>query len=441
MPTIPLLSTPATADNSNAIATTAYVQAVLTGGGGGMAIGGAVASGTANSVLYVDAAGNLGQTAATLGSDGQMNLPGLVVGGAELGGYVPISHKMQVNSSGTTTPLMVSGGSGTVEIWKDTTPTNAAAFGMAIPGGAIGNDFVFSLFGVGGWAEVARFTAAGVITGNGSGLTGLAAANLSGTVAIANGGTGQATAGAALTALLPAQAGNAGKVLATDGTAAAWTATGGSGTVTSVALTMPAVFSVAGSPVTASGTLAVTYATQAANVVLAGPGSGTAAAPTFRALVAGDVPAIAESQVTNLTTDLAAKATDTTVVHLAGTETITGAKTFTAPVRIDSHYGAITADTDAATITFDMAASDWHSATLGGNRTLAVANVQVGQQFVIRLAQGTGGQTVTWWAGITWMTTGGAAPALATAAGKVNVFTFKCTAAGAYDGFAAGSNA
>lgn len=39
---------------------------------------------------------------------------------------------------------------------------------------------------------------------------------------IANGGTGQTTASAALTALLPSQAGNAGKGLTTDGTIASW---------------------------------------------------------------------------------------------------------------------------------------------------------------------------------------------------------------------------
>jgi hypothetical protein len=62
------------------------------------------------------------------------------------------------------------------------------------------------------------------------------------------------------------------------------------GTVESVGLSMPTEFSVAGSPVTSSGTLAVSKADQNANLVYAGPSSGGAAAPTFRALVQGDLP-------------------------------------------------------------------------------------------------------------------------------------------------------
>jgi hypothetical protein len=67
------------------------------------------------------------------------------------------------------------------------------------------------------------------------------------------------------------------------------TATGG-GTVTSVGLTVPADMTVTGSPVTGAGTLAVTRTTQAANLVLAGPSSGAAAVPTYRALVTADMP-------------------------------------------------------------------------------------------------------------------------------------------------------
>ena len=73
-----------------------------------------------------------------------------------------------------------------------------------------------------------------------------------------------------------------------DGTWATVSASGG--TVTSIGLSLPSIFSVTGSPVTSSGTLTGTLATQSANTVFAGPSSGSAAAPTFRALVGADLP-------------------------------------------------------------------------------------------------------------------------------------------------------
>jgi hypothetical protein len=62
------------------------------------------------------------------------------------------------------------------------------------------------------------------------------------------------------------------------------------GTVTSVGLSLPSFIAVSNSPVTGSGTLTGTLATQLANVVFAGPSSGSSAAPTFRSLVAADIP-------------------------------------------------------------------------------------------------------------------------------------------------------
>jgi hypothetical protein len=105
---------------------------------------------------------------------------------------------------------------------------------------------------------------------------------------LGNGGADvKAGAAAQLVPTLPA---DATKYL--DGTGAFSTPPGTSGgSVTSVALTMPAEFSVSGSPVTSAGTMAVSKATQAANLVYAGPSTGSAAAPAFRALVAADVPA------------------------------------------------------------------------------------------------------------------------------------------------------
>lgn len=104
---------------------------------------------------------------------------------------------------------------------------------------------------------------------------------------------------------------------------------------------------------------------------------------------------------------------------------------------------AIGSVADGATITFDMAVNNWWTVAggLGGNRTLAVSNVAPGQQFTITLPQdGTGSRTVTWFSGITWIGTGGSPPTLTTTPGKKDVFTFKNTGSGTYDGFVAGQN-
>ena len=65
---------------------------------------------------------------------------------------------------------------------------------------------------------------------------------------------------------------------------------GGGGSVTSVGLSLPAIFSVSGSPVTTTGTLTGTLVNQSANTFFAGPSSGGAAVPAFRLLVANDYP-------------------------------------------------------------------------------------------------------------------------------------------------------
>lgn len=108
-----------------------------------------------------------------------------------------------------------------------------------------------------------------------------------------------------------------------------------------------------------------------------------------------------------------------------GTETLTN-KTLTTPVlnkpTVNGSVQAYTADSDGATITFNMALSNIHAVTLGGNRTLAVSNVSTGQAFIIVLKQGSGGQTVTWFANILWP--GAAAPTLTTTSARTDVFCF-----------------
>lgn len=117
-------------------------------------------------------------------------------------------------------------------------------------------------------------------------ITSLAGAKIEGTVSAANAlaqdGTdcpsGQASRG------IDAQ-GNATGCFVPDGGG------GESGTVTSVGLSAPAQFSVLGSPITASGILTLDWLPQYANTVLAGPSTGSPAAPGFRSLTPQDLPA------------------------------------------------------------------------------------------------------------------------------------------------------
>jgi hypothetical protein len=98
------------------------------------------------------------------------------------------------------------------------------------------------------------------------------ASNVTGTVAIANGGTGQTTATAAFDALAPSQTSNSGKYLTTNGSTTSWATVSSTGTVTSVAATVPAFLSITGSPITTSGTLAIGLSGTALPVANGGTG-------------------------------------------------------------------------------------------------------------------------------------------------------------------------
>lgn len=80
-------------------------------------------------------------------------------------------------------------------------------------------------------------------------------------------------------------------LLTFDSTNHKWKLTAGaSAGVSSVAMTVPSILNVAGTPINSSGTLAVTLANEAGNTVFAGNAAGSTTTPTFRALVNADFP-------------------------------------------------------------------------------------------------------------------------------------------------------
>lgn len=94
----------------------------------------------------------------------------------------------------------------------------------------------------------------------------------------------------------------------------------------------------------------------------------------------------------------------------------------------------VTANSDWATITFDLATANVHTVTLWGNRTLALSNVATWQVFTIRLLQdATGGRTVTWFTTI--KRAGWTPPTLTATASKADTLGFVCTGSGTYDWF------
>jgi len=227
-------------------------------------------------------------------------------------GGAAITGATTINTSGTALTTIGNTGAG-VTIGRLATTLNTS-----VPSGA-DRIVLASSTGALDQASIASVVAAGLtnqavtsFSASGTGLTPntatTGAVTLAGTLDVDNGGTGATTASGARTNLGASTVGanmftltnpsavtfprfNADNTVSALNAADFRTAIGaGNGTVTSVGLSMPSIFTVTNSPVTTSGTLTATLANQNANLVFAGPTTGAAAAPTFRALVAADIP-------------------------------------------------------------------------------------------------------------------------------------------------------
>ena len=140
-----------------------------------------------------------------------------------------------------------------------------------------------------------------------------------------------------------------------------WVTPTSGGTVTSVALSAAGTpFAISGSPVTTAGTLVLSMATQAAGTVWAGPATGSAAAPTFRALMPSDLPGGGGSASTHVAWPAAA-GSSFTAAHNLGTQLVmiqvVDAATF-ATIEIDS-TARTTTNTATMTSSETPGASGW----------------------------------------------------------------------------------
>jgi Chaperone of endosialidase len=410
------------------------------GPAGQFGIGGTPDFGTANEVLHGNATGAPTWSAVDLTADVVNALPignggtGQITKAAAFNALSPLTTAGDILYGGTGgAGTRLPAGSSTQVLISGTAPSWATLSGLAVT----------SIAGTAGEIDVSAPTGAVTISID-SGYVGQTSITTLGTIAtgvwdgttitIASGGTGQTSAAAAFNALSPmTTAGDLiyggasgagtrlaattnGYVLTLVGGSPAWSAPATSGTVTSVALadgSTTAIYGITGSPVTGSGTLTFSLKTQSANLVLAGPTTGSAAQPTFRALVAADIPSLAYvtsvglslpgifnvtgSPVTGSGTLTGALATQSANLVWAGPATgSAAAPTFRALVAADlplattSAFGAVKPDGSTITISGGVI-----SAVASGSGTVTTVSVVSANGFAGTVANATTTPAIT----------------------------------------------
>lgn len=189
---------------------------------------------------------------------------------------------------------------------------------------------------------------------------------------------------------------SSGQVLEFNGTNIVGATLSGTGAATSIGLTAPSVFSVSGSPVTGSGTLALGFVNEGANLVFAGPSSGTAVAPVFRALTAADIPALnyqaplssynapSNEFLTGFTAPGAFTAAQPSFTNLAGTATLSQL-----PSTLAQFSGTITANDCAKWSSSGVLTDAGAACGSGGSLTIETNTTPNSSSSVLNLANGT----------------------------------------------------
>jgi len=379
-------------------------------------------TGVANTGKTITLGGSLttsGAHTTTLTTSGNTNVTLPTTGTlATIAGTETLTNKIIAAESNTISGLTNSNLSGSAGI------TNANLANNAVTVGSTSISLGSSATTIAGLSSVTSTTFVGALTGNAltatnvaySGLTGAVptwnqnttgtAANVTGTVAIANGGTGATTAAAARTNLGATTLGgnlftlanvaaiafprfNADNTVSslsaadfrtaigagTSSTTGTVTSVGGTGTVSGITLTGTVT---ASGNLTLGGTLAVlpsNFASQTANTVLAAP-NGAAGVPTFRAIVAADVPTLNQNTTGNAATATTLQTARTiNSVQFNGSANITVTANTTNALTIGTGLSGTSFNgSGAVTIAIDSTVATLTGTQTLTNKTIAASN-------------------------------------------------------------------
>ena len=327
--TLSALSLPGSQVSGNISGNAANVTGIVAVANGGTGL----SSGTSGGVPYYSATGTIASSAA------------LTASALVLGGGAGVAPATTATGTGVVTALGVNVGS---------------AGAVVVNGGALG-------------------TPSG---GTATNLTGLPlTTGVTGILPVANGGTGAALTTSNFVFAGPSSGSPAApsfRALTTEDISGL-----SSGSVSSVALALPSIMTVSGSPVTSTGTLTGTLTTQAVNAIFAGPSSGAAAAPTFRSLTTADIPTLNQN-----TTGTAANVTGIVAVANGGTGQATASAAFNALSPVTTTGDLIIGNgTNSATrlaigtnsyvLTSNGTTATWAAATGGVSQIVAGTNVTI----------------------------------------------------------------